>query len=194
MRVGIIADGQAESQALGFLVERMRTQGCLPLKPLYADMQPYAPPAQIVRASESRIKVLAQRDAERFLVLLDREQNESCPGEFAHRLQATFQKSGYLNVSVVIKNRAFENWLVGDPAALRGIGGKNRVDVSDRIVERIRSSGADGVNGLAVLNGCIKDGYCKRSDAIEICKRIDPATVADNSRSFRKFMKELYGR
>lgn len=191
MRVGIIADGQAESQALGFLVERMRSSGCLPLKPLYADMQPYAPPAQIVRASESRIKVLAQKSAERFIVLLDREQNEACPGVFAQTLQAAYQGHGYLNVSVVIKNRCFENWLIGDPAALRGIGGRNRVDVSDRILERIRASGADGVNGLAVLNGCIKDGYCKRSDAIEICKRIDPQVVAANSRSFRKFVKVL---
>lgn len=193
MKVGIIADGQAEAAALGFLVERMRMANCVPLKPLYADMQPYAPAAQVVKASESRIKILAQRGVDRFVVLLDRESNVACPGDFSASLESAYRRAGFGNVVVVIKNRAFENWLVGDPEAIRSIGGRNRVEVSDRMLERIRTSGADGVNAIAILNGCIKSGYCKRSDAIEICKRLDPEIAQRNSRSFRKFVKELRG-
>lgn len=188
MRVGIIADGQAEAQALAFLVSRMVRSGRVVLKPVYADMQPYAPFPQIVRAAESRIGLLSQRGADRYVVLLDREQNQDCPGAYAARVKAEFKRMGHLNVEVVLKNRAFENWLVAD---LRSVAKAQprRVKLRDRIVQRIEQSGADSVNAIAVLNGCISEGYSKRSDAIAICKSIDPSTAEKFSRSFRRFAK-----
>jgi len=188
MRIGIIADGQAEAQALEHLVCRMARSGRIVLKPVYADMQPYAPFPQIVRAAESRIGLLSQRGAQRYIILLDREQNEDCPGKYAARIQSEFNRMGHGNVDVVLKNRAFENWLVADLRSIARAQPK-RIKLTDRIVQRIEQSGADNVNALAVLNGCISDGYSKRSDAIAICKTIDPATAQRFSRSFRRFAK-----
>lgn len=190
MKIGIIADGQAEAQALQHLMDKLARKNLQFLRPVYADMQPYAPLAQIVRASESRISLLGQRGADRYIVLLDRESNEECPGEFAARLQGAFSKGGHERVKVVLKNRAFENWLIGDPRAFCR-GAHRRIEIADRVIQRIESAGSDGVNALAVLNGCVAAGYNKRSDAIEICKMINPEIVGKNSRSFRKLLKEI---
>ena len=187
MKTGIISDGSAEAQALEHLVTRMRCPKFFPLKPVYADMQPYSPIPQIVRAAQSRVALLNRRGAERHLVILDREANDACPGEFANRLKVEFERRGMPNVAVVMKDRAFENWLIADMSSLLR-GAHRRIAISDRIVERISASGADNVNALAILNGCVKDGYNKRRDAIEICKIVDPAVLARNSRSFRKFL------
>lgn len=189
MKTGIISDGSAEAVALEHLVVKMKCGGFTPLRPVYADMQPYAPPAQIVKAAESRIKMLSQRGAQRHIVLLDREENKECPGEFSTKLSLEFTNKGYSNVSVVLKDRAFENWLVADLEAVAKSYGK-RGSFADRIIDRVRHSGADRVNAIAILNGGIAEGYSKRSDAITICKAVSPEVVAKYSRSFRKFMKE----
>lgn len=190
MKIGIIADGQAEAQALDFLLAKLRREGIQFLKPVYADMQPYAPAPQIVRASESRIHLLTQRGADRFIVILDRENNDECPGDFSCRIKREFHRRGHENTSVVLKNRAFENWLIGDPRSLQR-GAHRRIVISDRVVQRIEVSGADSLNAVAVLDGCIDDGYNKRTDAIDICKLIDPDVIQRHSRSFRKFVKEI---
>jgi hypothetical protein len=190
MKTGIISDGSAEAQALKYLVAKMKCGNFTPLKPVYADMQPCAPIPQIVRAAQSRIALLNQRGAERNLVVLDREGSAACPGEFASRLRDEFVRKGMPNVSVVMKDRAFENWLIADmPSLVRG--SHRRINVSDRIIQRISLSGADNVNALAILNGCVKDGYNKRRDAIEICRTVDPEVLARNSRSFRKFLSVI---
>lgn len=192
MRTGIISDGSAEAQALEYLFARMRCNNFNPLKPVYADMQPYSPIPQIVRAAQSRIALLSQRGAERNLVILDREGNADCPGDFALRLRNEFVKKGVQNVAVVMKNRCFENWLIADmPSLVRGA--HRRIAVNERIIERISKVGADNVNALAILNDCVKDGYNKRRDAIEICKIVDPEVLARNSRSFRKFVSVAIG-
>jgi hypothetical protein len=190
MKFGIVADGSAEAQALEHLVAKMRGDRISFLRPIYADMQPYAPLPQIVKASEARLNLLIQRGANQCIVLLDREANDDCPGDFSLRLQAEYRQRGFGNVSVVIKNRAFENWLIADPQSLSR-GAHRRIQINDRIVRRIEGSGADSLNAVAVLEGCINGGYHKRSDAIELCKLIDLAVAARNSRSFRKFLKSM---
>lgn len=189
MRTGIISDGSAESIALEHLVNRMKAACFVPLRPLYADMQPYAPPSQIFKAAESRLRILNQRGAERHVIVLDREDNDSCPGELAKSIRAEFAKQGHANVSVVLKDKAFENWLIGDlPAVARAYG--KRAKFGDRILGRVESSGADRLNAFTILKDGIEGGYSKRADAIQICKAIDPVEVSRRSRSFKKFMKE----
>lgn len=153
-------------------------------------MQPYAPMPQIVKASEARLNLLFQRGANQCIVLLDREENNDCPGQFSLRLQNEYLQRGFENVSVVIKDRAFENWLIADPQSLMR-GTHRRIQIHDRILRRIEGAGADNLNAIAVLAGCINGGYHKRSDAIELCKLIDLSAAARNSRSFRKFLKSL---
>lgn len=189
MKIGIVVDGSAEAQALEHVVAKLRGERISFFRPLYADMQPYAPLPQIVRASEARLNLLTQRGAHKVVVILDRENNSDCPGDFADRLQREYRGKGH-EVSVVLKNRAFENWLIGDPRSLMR-GAHRRIEVNDRIIQRIEQTGSDNVNAMAILNGCIRDGYNKRSDAIELCKLLNPDRVAQNSRSFRKFIKTL---
>ena len=190
MKIGIIADGQAEAQALGFLVERVKCGSASLIKPLYADMQPYAPLPQVVQAALGRLDFLTRRGADKCIILLDRENNQDCPGDYSTKLEMEFKKVGFQNVTVVMKDRTFENWLIADPRTLAKGGGK-KISISDRIVERIEKVGADRINAIGVLDGVFKDGYHKRIDAIELCKKIDPDMVGRNSRSFRKLIKEM---
>lgn len=188
MKTGIISDGSAEAVALEHLLAKMKGNTFIPLKPVYADMQPYAPLSQIVKAAESRITILNSRGAERNIVILDREDNRECPGEFSAKLSLEFQKKGYPNVKVVLKDRAFENWLVADLEAVARVYGRR--GNFGRVIDRVKASGADRVNAIAILRNGMENGYDKRADAIAICKAVSPDVVARYSRSFRKFMKE----
>ncbi|WP_083918939.1 DUF4276 family protein [Rudaea cellulosilytica] len=190
MKIGIIADGQAEVVALRELLSRIDIAGIQFSSILYADMQPYAPPGQIFQAAKSRLSICEQRGCERRIVLLDYEDRNGCPGVWAKTIEETFSTNGYSNVTVVVKNRAFENWLVADLGSLREKHGK-RYKIADRLIERVKASGADNVNARNLLNNCVKDEYSKRKDAIEICKVVNPSVVAANSRSFRRLLKVI---
>jgi hypothetical protein len=190
VKLGVIADGQAEVAALKELLSRIDVPGRLILSPLYADMQPLAGPDQIARAAESRLNIYRQRGCENTVILLDHENRGECPGAWALRIVDAFAKLGFHGVSVVIKQRAFENWLIGDLESLRRKHPK-RYSIRDGLVDRVHVSGADNINAEALLNGCVPDGYCKRRDAIEICKTISPLAVASVSRSFRRFLRVI---
>jgi hypothetical protein len=84
----------------------------------------------------------------------------------------------------------FENWFVADPEALGKMAG--RFEKVERIAKQTTPSRADAVDALSLLKACSKDRtFDKRRDGIAICKVMEPARVAANSRSFRKFLKEL---
>ena len=187
MSLGIVCDGTAEALALQELVGRLRSRGQPILRPIYADMQPLAPLAQIVGAAKPKLSLLSQRGANRFVVVLDRENQRGCPGELAANLRSYFARENF-DVSVVLKDRAFENWLISDPGSLQRK--VKKVNFSDRIVQRIERSGADSLSAITLLNECVGGGYSKRRDAIAFCGLIDPQVASRNSRSFRKFIKE----
>lgn len=185
MTIGIVCDGTAEALALQRLVQRFRGSDRI-LQPVYADMQPLAPPAQIVRAAEPKIKLLQQRGARRFIILLDRESQARCPGALSLTVRAAFVQSGW-QVDVVYKDRVLENWLIADPSGIQAAIPK--ITFSERIVRRIEHSGADSLSAHTLLNDCVRGGYSKRRDAISICAALDPLVAKRNSRSFRKFTK-----
>lgn len=190
MKIGVLVDGTAEASALQLLLSKICYGGRTFIKPLYADMQPLAPPAQIYRAAAQKLPLLKSRGAERTIVLLDREGISACPGDRAAAVRAEFVKHDEMDVSVVIKNRCFENWLIADPDGIRKAGAK-RFNVSERIESRIRSAGADQLSAIAVLAGMVNGDYCKRLDPAQICAVACTKTMQDNSRSFRKFVKEI---
>src|SRR3954464_11334924 len=89
-------------------------------------LQPKAALAQIALAAAEACQVLARRRADLAVILLDLEDRDECPGALAstlgqlitrqmHRLGAT------MDVAVVFKVRAFENWLVADLQSLRAM-------------------------------------------------------------------------
>ena len=185
MSLGIVCDGTAEAVALHGLVQRFNGSQRI-LRPVYADMQPFAPAAQIVRAAIPKIELLQDRGARSFVVLLDRENQAQCPGVLSEALMTEFRKVGF-EVTVVYKDRAFENWLISDPESIQAHFPK--VAIGKRITDRIISSGADSVSAYTLLNDCVRGGYSKRRDAIKFCQVLNPAVAKRNSRSFRKFAK-----
>lgn len=188
MIVGVVCDGSAESQALEVVVKKINGYGTKFLKPLYADMQPKATEAQIAKKAEKAIGILRAKKADLIIVLLDFEDREGCPGEFSEMLANAFIKLGMNDVSVVIKMRTFENWLVADP---EGIGALNNYKPTKAFVGAVAPNKADHVDGEKLINSIIvgRREYHKRIDAINIAKRLDVSRASKNSRSFRRFLR-----
>jgi hypothetical protein len=185
----VVVDGRAESQALRTLFQKIVVANRRLSVPLYADMQPKASPAQIVRAAQHRLSVLKARGAREFIVLIDLEDRRDCPAELARRIRERFVSEGWPDVAVVIKHRRFENWLIADIPALRKMPG--RFNLTKRFQRCVSPDKADGVADAANELSRIAVGgpYHKRSDAIRICANQDPLRIAANSRSFRRFLR-----
>lgn len=190
MKIGLIVDGTAEAVALRELTSRLQVSNTQLLAPLYADLQPYATPAQIARAAESRLKICRERGCARTVVLVDFELRQGCPGDWAGDVAAGFRALGYNDVSVVVKKAAFENWLISDLDSVRRRFPR-RFSFRDGIVTRISGAGADNVRAISILNAATNHTYSKRKDAIEICRVLDPTKMAQCSRSFRKFLRTI---
>ena len=190
MKIGVIADGVAEVVALKELFRRINIDRVSVCDPLYADMQPHSTAGQIFKAAEGRLAILNGRGCNKIIILIDREDRQDCPGEMAGSIASAFHFNGHKNVVVVVKNRAFENWLVADMSALRATAAR-KYEIREGLIDRIRNSGADNVSAINLLENCVRGGYSKRRDAIEICKIVDPTVVAENSRSFRRLMRVM---
>ena len=189
MTVGIIVDGDAESQALRKITSKLiAAKPCI--GPFYANMQPLAPPPTIARAAMKTIQVAKARGATELVILIDRENNDDCPTTIAENLVRAFDRLGH-EVQVVVKNRSFENWLIADPGALAIQ--RQRFSVSRAVRRKISPNKADNIDdAFAILNRCaIRTAYHKRRDAITICEKLDLALAASNSRSIRRFLRVL---
>lgn len=188
MRIGIVVDGDAESQALRELCHRIEETPHDLLSPLYADMQPTARPHQIALAAQARLRMLDRQGAEYFVLLLDREDVPRCPPGFARAIEDRFD---FDNISAVIKNRCFENWLIADPGAFRSQTA--RYDVTQGFVNRVSPNSADSVrNPVREINRIAQGNtFHKRRDARELCRRLEIAAAAQNSRSFRRFLRVI---
>ncbi|MCR9141155.1 MAG: DUF4276 family protein [bacterium] len=195
MKISLIVDGQAESQALPGLLRRIQLpQGVRLLNPIYADMQPKASPDQIARAAIDRMKLVRNQKADRTIVLIDLENQEErgmCAPSFAESVQQAFTKKKVGNVQVIIKNRKFENWLIADPDALLNM--RARFSISKKQRSQIEPNLADSISDATeLLNRMVKQAaYHKRKDPVIICQKVDPLKVAANSRSFRKFLRAV---
>jgi len=190
VKIGVIADGQAEVAALKELFRRFNIEKVTICDPLYADMQPHSTPKQILKAAEGRLAILNGRGCNKIVVLIDRETRQDCPGNMAQSIASAFHANGHQHVNVVVKDRAFENWLVADMVSLQATAAR-KYDIRQGLIDRIRNSGADNMSAINLLDNCVRGGYSKRRDAIEICKVVDPIEVARNSRSFRRLMRVM---
>lgn len=191
MRIGIIADGQSEVGALPLLLDKLEIPEVTIINPRFADLQPKATPAQICKAAESRIKALIQNDnVEKIVVLIDLEDRDDCPGDWANAVTQEFRRRGFHDVIVVIKNRKFENWLISDIENIRKRM-PGRIAMGEGVIRAIRGSGADSfADAETVLDtACIGKNYNKRKDSVQICRVADPLAIAINSRSFRRFLR-----
>ncbi len=191
MKIGIVVDGQSEFRSLPQLLDRIEGPHTM-LKPLYADIQPFAPVQQIVRAVKTRVPILKAKRADMALILLDRESRGVCPGSWAAEIQAAVSRKctavGIDSFAVVVKNSCYENWLVSDPLAFERM--PKRFNLSFADTNKIQPNKADRVNAQAMLKRAARgSSYSKVDDAVKIMQHADPLRMASNSRSFRRFMR-----
>jgi hypothetical protein len=92
-----------------------------------------------------------------------------------------------MHIAVVVKDTAFENWLISDPDAVSQLAGRFALTEAQRehIAER-----CDRMDASAVLKrAALRDSYDKVPDAMRLMARADPRRMAGNSRSFRRFLR-----
>jgi hypothetical protein len=150
-------------------------------------MQPLAPAGVIARACRSPIEQLAQRRVTDIIVLLDRETRSDCPGVWASELVKVLDLPPQCNAWVVIKDKMFENWLVADLVALKASPRRYRLTPA---FERMIAPGkADSCDALRIIKDITYPSYSKVGDSRTILAAADPLRMADNSRSFRRFLR-----
>lgn len=190
MRVGIIVDGQSEVSALPKLKPQLeQASGNTIIGPIRAQIHPKASVVVIARVAVESIAILrAQRGAEKIVVLIDREDRQACPGDFAKRVLERILPSVAIPVDIVIKDRKFENWLVADVDAMLDMSA--RFSLSRGAVNSIRPNKADNTDAEALIRAAaIRGSYHKVKDAGRILGQADVSNMATNSRSFRKFLR-----
>ena len=127
-----------------------------------------------------------------FVLVLDREQQDGCPGALADALKTEMERLGPwpFRVDVVYKDRALENWLIADLKALRAQ--RARYDVSSALVRQVEPDKADRVKAIDLLNKAAKGRqYEKIEDGKKIAERVDLLAAARHSRSFRHMLHVL---
>ncbi len=191
MKIGIIVDGDAESQALKLLTQRIAISDAQILDPLYANIQPKSAPGQIVKSVKPKLDILIARQVSKIVVLIDREDQPECPSELAQGIENAFRKLGHSNVHVAIKNRRFENWLISDTKVFKKLSA--RYKTTEAFISTVIPNKADTVeNATGLLNKiCVGPEYHKRRDAAQITKHQDISEISKNSRSFRRFLRLL---
>ena len=188
MTVGIIVEGQEESQSLAHITAKITIEGVIIRKPLYAPIEPKATPGQIAKALESRLKILGVID--RVLILIDLENLDACPGERAQVLEQAVRKMGYDNIHVIIKQHKFENWLLADCDALQQLTNFTLTKTFVRQVTGKADSIPDAVRLLSSVKND-KRSFHKTQDGTAVARKANPETIALHSRSFRRFLHLL---
>lgn len=191
MRIGIIADGQAEYRSLPKLVERIESQNKV-VKTLYADIQPLAPISQIVAAIKSKLPILKSKSVDMAVILIDRENRNVCPGDWAQEIEQALEKTcgqaGITSFAVVVKDSCYENWLVSDIQVFDKM--PKRFSISSSNIKRIEPNKADRADAQSILEKSAKgEDYDKVQDSVRIMNLADPIRIASNSRSFRRFLR-----
>jgi uncharacterized protein DUF4276 len=194
MKIGLLVDGRAEYYGLPHVLPRLGSPHQI-LSPLVCDIQPFASPAQMALAAGKRFPILLAKGAESIVVLIDKETRPDCTGELAQAVEREAgvrlkDFSAMVKLQVVLKVVTFENWLVAASEALGGLPGL--FENVARIEKQTAKGRADAVDALGLLKACSRQrAYDKVEGAVAICRRLDPVRAAENSRSFRKFLKTV---
>ena len=190
MTIGILVDGLGEYHGLPKTLDKIRPSLNQPVRnPIKLDLQPMAPVGQTARRCIARIRLIEDL-VNRVIVLIDREQRAECPRDLALALAREVRGAVACNVTVVIKDRGLENWLVADFDTVSGLGGRFRFPAADR--SRVVPNKADAVGALQMLKrAAVRRDYDKAEDALRILTDAQPLRMAANSRSFRKFLRSV---
>jgi len=192
MRIVILTEGISEFKSLPRLYPQLHEKmpaGSKIVNTLKVTAQPDASFSRIVAACRPSL-IIASQICDMVIVLLDREQQQDCPGKIASLLEKEFMKATNKPVRVALKDRMFENWLISDLEALKKH--PRRYIVDNAVEARISPNKADTVNGMTAIKRMIANGeYSKTQDSDRICKAASVDRIASNSRSFRHFLHVL---
>jgi hypothetical protein len=190
MRIGIVVDGVSEYASLAPVLSKVADRtGHVYLRVVKADIQPTAPFPVIARACRPSISQLAARGAELVLVVLDREDRPECPTEIANGVRHALEPEVDCRISIIVKDRQYENWLVADLHALRSHPARFHVTNAHR--RAVEPNRADAADAAALLRAIVQRGsYEKVDDSRAIMATAEPERIAQHSRSFRKFLRE----
>jgi hypothetical protein len=192
VKVGVVVEGQSEFTALPHLREQLCSETTTSsVKILHACYDPHGRPQRVVKGCRSAVKQLAGRKFDLAVVLIDRESQAKTATEIARALEAAFSSANFgIPVTVVVKDRCFENWLVADLAALHKLSA--RFDVSTAMVNAVEPDRADRADAAKLLKRAANgDAYGKVDDARRILEKATIAHMARHSRSFRCFLARL---
>lgn len=189
MRIALLTEGAAEYGSLPALLPQINRESPNTfLKPLKINVAPDVAPGIIARECKSRISIAAAKGADLVVVVLDREQQNTCPGQIARILEAAIiEVCTRLPVRVVLKDRLYENWLIADMNALACQPKRFQVTKAKR--KKVEPNKADQADGLALIKSmAVGPDYNKVQDAAKICHHLDIFQAALHSRSFRHFL------
>lgn len=190
MRVAILTEGDSEYGAIPLLFEQLRqVTGNEFVQVMRIAVQPDGPPEKIARECEVAFKVCAVKKVSRVIVVLDREQRTESPGEIAAAIERAISDrcNPDFEVFVVMKDRAFENWVIADLDAIRAQ--PRRFNLTPRVTNAVAPNRADRADALGLLRAStIGRSYDKRDDSKRTFSRAQISRIAANSRSFRHFL------
>lgn len=191
-RVGVVSDGSAEIESLRILLRKLKSDyTIIESAAAYAQMQPKSTPKQIAKAAASKVDILHNlKKIDKVIVIIDREDLEICPGEFSEKIRKALHSQVKPEVSVVVKDKKFENWLLASPDTIS----KNSKRFQDihKYKNKIAPNRADNIiDSENLLKKTAKDNqYNKGVCPNEILEAACPDEMGANSRSFRKFLQE----
>lgn len=193
MKVGFIVDGEAEYRSLPILISKISTSYQL-VRTLRADLQPYSTSAQIAREVKIKSRILAAKQVDLAVILIDQENKEVCAGSWATEIEASCYHScieaGIKHFAVVIKQRCYENWLISDLSALSK--SPKRFQVTGAHYKQVQPGKADNVDAQKLLRSLVQGpSYDKIGDAVKIASHSDPILMGQHSRSFRRFLRTI---
>lgn len=189
-RIGIIVEGNGEVPAFKRLIPKIHSDSEVLCQPVRADLQPKSTPAQVATSAKAAVTYLLGRGVDLVVVLIDRETNPSAPG-FAAVLKTAFaNRYPHVSFEIVVKDSCVENWLIADTDALRAQ--PKRFQLSTGVINQVVPNKADNIDAQKLLNRiAVKFEYDKGSDPARIATHQDPRKAAENSRSFRRFLRVL---
>jgi len=186
--IGLVVEGVSEFESLPFITAKFAAD--LPdalRRPVKANIQPAAPVAVIARECARAVRQLEDR-VDRAVIVLDREDRQECCGDLATGIANLVRPNVRCGVDVVLKNSKYENWLVADFDAIQTMGARFRVTDGDR--RQIVPNRADSIDAYALLRrAAIREAYDKVRDSVRIARVASPDRIAQNSRSFRRFLR-----
>ena len=192
MRIGIVVDGESELRALPLLYRELwRSSRNRVVGTALGGFDPQAPTGNIARWCAKQVRILeATRQAQRAIVLLDREDRRDPPCVIARAIEAAVEDlSCTIPAQVVVKDRQFENWLIADLAPFEGQPA--RFELTAGLRSQVEPDRADRANAGEWLRRACTGSYHKKDDSARILSLADPMAIARNSRSFRRFLRVI---